>query len=63
LHFVVNGTDIQTGAASRAFVGIDIAGFLFQGSREIPGLALNILQFGEGEELNVGVPADLDQLG
>ena len=63
LYFVVNGTDIQAGAASRAFGGIDVAGFLFQGSRKVPGLTFNILQFGKGKELDVSVPADLDQLG
>ena len=46
LHFVTNGADFQTGAAAGALAGIDIAGFLFQGSGEIPGLAGNILQLG-----------------
>jgi hypothetical protein len=63
LHFITNGADFQTSAASRALGGIDIAGFLFQGGREISRLAGNVFQFGEGEELDVGVPADLDQLG
>jgi hypothetical protein len=63
LHFITNGADFQAGAASRALGGIDIAGFLFQGGCEIPGLTGNILQLGKGEELDVRVPADLDQLG
>jgi hypothetical protein len=63
LDFITNGADFQTGAASRALGGIDIAGFLFQGGGKIPWLAGNILQFGQGKELDVRVPADLDQLG
>jgi len=63
LHFITDRTDFQAGAASRALGGIDIAGFLFQGGREIARLARNLFQFSQGEKLDVGVPADLDQLG
>jgi hypothetical protein len=63
LHFITNGADFQAGAAAGALGGIDIAGFLFQGGGEIPGFAGDILQFGKREQLDVGVPADLDQLG
>jgi hypothetical protein len=35
----------------------------FQADVEIAGLAGNFLQFGEGVNIDVAVPADLDQLG
>jgi hypothetical protein len=63
LHFVTNGADFKATPATGALGGINVAGFLFQGGREIAGLARNFFQFSKGEKLDVGVPADLDQLG
>ena len=42
--------------------GVDVAGLFLQGNREITLLTGYLRQFGEGMQLNVGVPADLDQL-
>jgi hypothetical protein len=42
LDFITNGANFQTGAASRALGGIDIAGFLFQGGGKITRLPRNV---------------------
>jgi hypothetical protein len=49
--------------AAGAFLQEYGSGLLGQGDVEITGLAANFLQFGEGVDFDVGVPADLDQLG
>ena len=49
--------------AARAFLLNDVPGLLGQSDPEIADLSLYTLYFGIGEDLYVGVPADLDQLG
>ena len=39
----------------------DVSGFLGQGDREIPCLPLYAVNFGKCQNLNVWMPADLDQ--
>ena len=45
------------------FEDVDVAGFLKELYREISRFACNLLNFGQGQKLDVQVPADLDQLG
>jgi len=49
-------------AAAGALGGVDVAGLLLQGNSQISLLTGYLLQFGEGMQLKVEVPADRDQL-
>jgi hypothetical protein len=50
-------------AAGDALVHVHVAGGLVQGDREVPLFSLDRGELGEGEQLDVDVPADLDQFG
>jgi len=63
LDLVAHRADLQTGAASRTLGGVHKAGFLVDDNFEMPRLAADILDVGQGVDFDVGVPADLDQLG
>ena len=58
-----NGTDFGAFAATRALGGVHIAGLLQKLHREISRLTGDLLNFGKGQNLDVEMPADLDQLG
>jgi hypothetical protein len=59
----LNGTVLYTGSATRAFVLYDISGLLNQGDLEVPCFSFYPVDFSIGEDLYVGMPADLDQFG
>ena len=63
--FIVNlpGTFLGTQPTGNALVEINIPGQLDKGNLEVPLLSLDALHLREGEQLNIDVPADLDQLG
>jgi len=63
LGLVADGADFQTDPAAGAGLGFHIAGPAAQGGGEAPRIAVNALQFRQGKDFDVGVPADLDQLG
>ena len=55
--------DLGAVAAAGAFGGVDVAGLLLHGYREVPRFAGNGLHFGQGVDLDVQVPAAFHQLG
>jgi len=57
------GAFLSTQAAGNAFVRVHIAGVLEDAHLKISFFAVNGCDFGEGEQFDVDVPADLDQLG
>jgi len=50
-------------AAGDALVHIHVSGGLAQGYGEVSLFSLDLGKLGEGEQLDVDVPADLDQFG
>jgi hypothetical protein len=56
-------TDFGAFAATRALGQIHMTGLLQKLYREISRLTGNLLNLGQGQKLDVEVPADLDQLG
>jgi hypothetical protein len=58
-----DGTDFGAFAATRALGGIHITRLLQKLYREISRLTGNLLNFRQGQKLDIQVPADLDQLG
>ena len=60
---VFNRAVFYTCRATRTFILENVPRFLGQGYGEVTNLALYTVNFGVGENLYVGVPADLDQLG
>ncbi|GAB6193436.1 hypothetical protein JCM39068_31860 [Desulfocastanea catecholica] len=48
-------------AATGAFVFDDVARFLGQPDGKVAFLAIDAVNFGVGENLDIGMPADLDQ--
>jgi hypothetical protein len=53
----------DTGRTTRAFVLQNISGFFNQGDLEVPRFPLYPVNFGIGQNLYIGMPADLDQFG
>ncbi len=56
-------TVFHTDAAPCAFLLFNVPGLLDQGDVELPCFSLHPLHFRIGENLNIGMPADLDQFG
>jgi len=54
---------LHADGAARALVFLDIAGFPQECYVEVSRLALHTVNLGVGEHFDVGMPADLDQLG
>ncbi len=52
-----------TGSTTRAFLLQDIPGFSSKGYLKVPFFPLYTVDFSIGEDLYIGMPADLDQLG
>jgi len=57
----VHGAVFDTGRATGALVLADVARTLAQADGKIARFALQAVDFGERQNLYVGVPADLDQ--
>jgi hypothetical protein len=57
LHRAILGA----GPATGAFFFDDIPGLSDKGHMKVPRLASNTFYFGIGKDLDVGMPADLDQ--
>jgi hypothetical protein len=57
------GALLGAGAAADALGNIDVAGMLDQFNFEIPRLTRDVLDFAESSQLDVQMPADLDQFG
>ena len=60
---VVDGTVFDAGGAARALVLDNVSGFFDQSDREVPCFPFDMLDFRQCQDLDVGVPADLDQFG
>ena len=58
-----NRTDLGAVAAGRALGFIDETRLLAKGDLEIAGRPFNMLYFGAGNEVDIEMPADLDQFG
>ena len=56
-----DGTVFYTGRATRAFVLYNVSRLLYQVYLEVPCFALYTVNLGKGQDLYVGMPADLDQ--
>jgi hypothetical protein len=54
-------TVLDTHRTAGAIVFDDITGLFIQGNREVPCFTLHAVDFSIGENLYVGMPADLDQ--
>ena len=52
-----------TGSTTRAFALDDISGLLNQGDLEVPCFPFYTVNFSIGQDLDIGMPADLDQFG
>jgi hypothetical protein len=52
-----------TGGTTRAFLLYNVSGLLDQGYLEVSCLTFYTVNFGIGEDLDIGMPADLDQFG
>ena len=63
LIFALDGTNFGALAATGTFRRIDKTGLLKDLYSEISRLAANLLNFRKGQQFDVKVPADLDQLG
>jgi hypothetical protein len=57
------GALLGAGAAADALGDIDVAGMLDQFDLEIPRFTPDLFDFAEGSQLDVQMPADLDQFG
>jgi len=56
-------TVLYTGSTTRAFVQINISGLFNQRYREVSCFALYTVNISIGQDLYIGMPADLDQFG
>ena len=54
---------LYTGSTTRAFVLYDVSGLFIQGDLEVSCSPFDTVNFREGQDLYVGMPADLDQFG
>jgi hypothetical protein len=59
----LDGADLGALAAARAFGEVHVTGVFADDRGEVPGLALQFNEFRIGEQIDVDVPADLDQFG
>ena len=57
------GALLGAGAAADALGDIDVAGMLDQFDLEVPRLTPDLFDFAESSQLDVQMPADLDQFG
>jgi len=53
----------DTGRTTRAFAFYNISGFFNQGYLEVPCFTFYTVNFSVGQNLYIGMPADLDQFG
>jgi hypothetical protein len=56
-------TVFDTGRTARAFVLDNVPGLFIQGDPEVSRFSCYTVNFGIGQDLYIGVPADLDQFG
>jgi hypothetical protein len=61
IHFP--GAFFKTGPAGDALVHVYVSGMFFHGDGEVTFLSLDSQYFRKGEQLDIEVPADLDQFG
>jgi hypothetical protein len=54
---------LYAGSTTRAFVLYDISRLFNQGDLEVPFFSLYTVNLSIGQDLDVGMPADLDQFG
>ena len=68
-YFLIKGIRVfdravlYTGSATRAFVLYNISGLFNQGCLEVPCFPFYTVNFSIGQDLYIGMPADLDQFG
>jgi hypothetical protein len=58
---IVNRAVPDAGGATRAFFFYDVSGLFGQGNIEVPGLAFDDVNFSISQDLDIWMPADLDQ--
>ncbi len=56
-----DGAVLNTSTATRAFFFLNVSGFLDQGHIELTRFSFHPVNFGIGKDLDIGMPADLDQ--
>ena len=54
---------LYTGSTTRAFVLNNVSGLFIQGDLEVSGFPFYTVNFRIGQDLYIGMPADLDQFG
>ena len=54
---------LHTGGTTRAFVLYNVSGLFIQGDREVSCFPFYTVNFSIGQDLYIGMPADLDQFG
>ena len=54
---------LYTGSATRAFVLYNVSGLFIQGDLEVSCFPVYTVNFSIGQDLYIGMPADLDQYG
>jgi hypothetical protein len=57
------GTFLGAGAAADALADVDVAGVLDELHLEVARFTPDLFDFAEGSQLDVQMPADLDQFG
>ena len=60
---IFNRTVLYTGSATRALILDNVSGFLDKGYLEITSFSLYAVNFSIRQDLNIWMPADLDQFG
>ena len=60
---VLDRAVLYTGSTTGAFVLYDISGFFNQGYLEVSCFPFYTVNFSIGQDLYIGMPADLDQFG
>jgi hypothetical protein len=60
---IFDRTVFNTGRTTRAFVLLNISGLSIQGYLEVPCFSFYTVNFSIGQDLYIGMPADLDQFG
>jgi hypothetical protein len=59
----LNRAVLYTGPTTRAFVFYNVSGFFIQGDLEVSCFPFYTVNFSIGQNLYIGMPADLDQFG
>jgi hypothetical protein len=54
---------LYTGRTTRAFVLYNVPGLFYQGDLEVSFFPFYTVNFSIGQDLYIGMPADLDQFG